>query len=107
MCVAHALRAGVGVIAVGIGHTPPMVAAGTIAITPVESRVPLAGLPVTSVFTDRVSKPSGVVRQLQHSDSSSLASKTKMSAQRLPPDTPGLSMRRVPSGAPGVLALEK
>ena len=107
MCVAHASRAGSGVIAVGSGHIPPMVAAGMIVITPVERTLPVSGLPVKSVFTDSVSRPSGVTVQLQHSDSSSLASKTKMSAQRLPPEVPGLVMRTISSGAPAVLALEK
>jgi hypothetical protein len=72
---------------------------------PVVRVVPVSGAPVKSLFTDNVSRSSGVVVQLQHSESSWLASKTKMSAHRLPPEVPELMMRTVLSVAPVVLAL--
>lgn len=76
-------------------------------IRPVLRVTPVSGLLVMSLFTERVRRPSGVSKQLQHSLNSWFGSKTKRLAQTLPDPVPGLSMRTVASGAPAVLALEK
>src|SRR5580692_6568183 len=95
--------AAVGDMLVGSGQTPDAGAlVETILTTPVVS-----ALPVRLVLTDRVRRPSGLTKQLQHSVSSWLGSNTKIAAHRFAPAVPGLVMRRVPSGAPAVLALAK
>jgi len=73
----------------------------TILITPVFRTTPVSGFAVKSLLIDKVRKPSGVSRQLQHSDISSLESNTNMSAHKFAPAAPpGLSSLSVPSGAP-------
>src|SRR5579862_2385311 len=111
MCVAQPwISAGpsTSVMWVGTGQAPALVSAATILITPVVRTTPVNGFEVRFALTDRVRRPSGVSKQLQHSDNSSYASKMKISAQRLEyPAAPSLSSLRVASGAPPVLAFEK
>src|SRR5215467_497514 len=109
MCVTQERIAAAGNREVGSGQTPAIVGfVDTTLITPVVSVTPVNGLPVTSLLIESVRRPSGVRRQLQHSLISCSGSNTKMLAQILPPAyVPGSVRRRVPSGAPAVLALAK
>src|SRR5271165_1797034 len=100
--------AATGFTAVGSGQPPATGMVETTLIRPVLRVTPVNGLLVRSVLTERVRRPSGVNRQLQHSLSSWYGSNTKMLAQMLPlAYVPGSVMRNVPSGAPAVLALAK
>src|SRR5271165_2009212 len=107
MWVTQARMAGVELTTVGSGQAPPTGTVETILISPVVRVTPVSGFLVRSVLTERVPRPSGVCRQLQHSDSSWYGSNTKIDAQTFPAAVPGFVMRTVPSGAPAVLALAK
>src|SRR5215467_2799862 len=105
MCVTQACTVGIGPRVTGRGQTPPIGLVETTLITPELNVTPVSGLLVRSTLTDRVRKPSGVSKQLQHSLSSCAVSNTKMAAHTLgftPVKVPGLSNRTVPSGAPEV-----
>src|ERR1700722_5966779 len=67
MWVTNPRIAAIGVRLVGSGQDPPTVAVDTILITPVLRVTPVSGLLVKSEFTDRVRRPSGLRKQLQHS----------------------------------------
>src|ERR1700722_14512931 len=105
--VPQARSAGVALILVGSGHVPPDNGVEISLITPVLSFTPVSGFFVKSVSTESVRSPSGERKQLQHSESSWLASHTKMLAQTFPVAVPGFVNRTVASGAPAVLALAK
>src|ERR1700722_2840245 len=111
MCVVQARIAGSitaqPVVCPGSGQALPIGETDRILIRPVVNVTPVKGLPVRSVLTERVAKPSGVFRQPQHSAISCCGSNTKMYEQILPVAVPGSVTRSVPSGAPAVWAFEK
>src|SRR5579872_1713240 len=110
MWVAQDRRDATGKTAVGSGQLLPFGTVETILIVPVVSVTPVSGLLVRSISTERVRRPSGVSKQLQHSLISCIGSNTKMLAQtfpELPVFVPGLLRRTFASGAPAVLALAK
>src|SRR5579863_3121462 len=111
MWVAQDRKAGNGLTVVGSGQVfPDRGQVETILTTPVLRVTPVSGLLVRSASTERVRRPSGVSKQLQHSLISCIGSNTKMLAQTLPLPlvfVPGLLKRTVASGAPAVLALAK
>src|ERR1700722_6209151 len=87
--VSQARTAGSELTLVGSGQAPATGIVETIFTRPVLRTTPVSGLPVKSVLTDRVRRPSGVSRQLQHSVSSCSGSKTNKLAQTLPAAVPG------------------
>src|SRR5271166_1093318 len=111
MWVAHARRAGM-VLASELGKVAsqgePLRVEETIAITPFAWTTPVSGLLFRSFEIERVRRPSGVVRQPQHSFSCWSLANTYTRAHRLPsPAVPGLVIRTVPSGAPATPLLAK
>src|SRR5271166_170682 len=109
MWVAHARRwkSPSGSTFAAGSHGELLTGAVRILISPWLTTVPTSGLLVKSLVTENVRRPSGVVRQPQHSSICWSLSNTYTMAQRLPLDVPGLVTRTVASGAPETPLLAK